>query len=187
MTEGDEAFAEVIDKLVHAGNDAAEIRNALQMAIAKMPDSQLTTFFPADEGGVWAAPTREHTYDAGIDLRISRGVRLEPGASASVPTGTSVSIPQGYFGLLAIRSGLGAKGVTLLNGVGIIDHGYEGSIGLILANFGTDEWQAAPGERIAQLIIVPCSTGPISFTSMAQPQTPKSDRGDGGFGSSGTD
>jgi dUTP pyrophosphatase len=161
------------------------IAETVERIAQSCPDSQMVVFAPAAEGEPWSAPTRAHKYDAGIDLRISKGVNLSQGASAMVPTGTSVRIPQGYFGMIAIRSGLGAKGIALLNGVGIIDHGYEGEIKLILANFGSEDWSAAPGDRVAQLIVVPCVPGPeVSF---GRPLVSSSERGEGGFGSTGMD
>ena len=118
---------------------------------------------------------------AGLDLYADFGTSLAPGERRLVKTGTSVAIPDDHFGLLAIRSSLGARGVSLSNGVGIIDSDYRGEISVAIHN-GTQEWvKLAEGERIAQLIILP-------FTQVLLRKVVAfdvTDRGEGGFGSTG--
>lgn len=147
--------------------------------------SQLVTYAPHDGDRPWSAPTRSHEHDAGADIRTCVDFTLAPNGTGSVPTNTTVDIPKGYVGILAVRSGVGAQGVTLLNGIGVIDHGYEGEIKILLANLGTEEFSAKAGDRIAQMIVQPCVTGGLSMCVLAAPQRRRSERGEGGLGSTG--
>jgi dUTP pyrophosphatase len=129
-------------------------------------------------------PTRAHEHDAGLDLYAAEEARIPPGGRASVGTGLAVAIPEGLAGLVLPRSGLALKrGVTLVNSPGLIDPGYRGEVRVLLLN--TDqaaEYDCAPGDRIAQLLLVPFATA-----SPAQAdELDSSIRGAGGFGSSGT-
>lgn len=128
-------------------------------------------------------PERAHADDAGLDLRSIEAVEIGPGERASVGTGLAVEIPAGHGGLVLPRSGLAARhGIALVNAPGLIDPGYRGEVRVLLLN--TDR-QAAfavePGERIAQLLIVPFA----SLTPVEAPELNDSARGEGGFGSSG--
>ena len=91
--------------------------------------------------------------------------------------------PEGCFGLLAARSSLCGRGLMMLNGVGIIDSGYTGEVQVPLANIGNRTQRVAAGERIAQLIIVPCEL-PTFRRAEALEET---ERGEGGFGSTGVE
>jgi dUTP pyrophosphatase len=129
-------------------------------------------------------PTRAYPGDAGLDLCALEDVVLEPGARASVRTGIAIEIPAGNAGLVLPRSGLAARnGISLVNAPGLIDAGYRGEIRVLLLN--TDRETAceiATGDRIAQLVIVRVETPPVvEVESLAL-----SERGDGGFGSSGS-
>jgi dUTP pyrophosphatase len=129
-------------------------------------------------------PSRAYPGDAGLDLYALDGVKLEPGARASVRTGVAVEIPEGQAGLVLPRSGLAARhGIALVNAPGLIDAGYRGEIRVLLLN--TD--RAAPvtiadGDRIAQLVLVKVETPEVLEAAALE----LSARGDGGFGSSGT-
>jgi dUTP pyrophosphatase len=129
-------------------------------------------------------PTRAHPGDAGLDLHAVEGVRLAPGARASVPTGLAVELPPGHAGLVLPRSGLAARhGVALVNAPGLIDEGYRGEIHVLLLN--TDRAAAvelAAGDRIAQLLVVAV---PVVAVEEAD-ELGGTARGAGGFGSSGT-
>jgi dUTP pyrophosphatase len=108
---------------------------------------------------------------------------LEPGERATIGTGLAVAIPDGYAGFVQPRSGLAARhGITIVNAPGLIDSGYRGELKVLLLN--TDRSQAfevAAGDRIAQLVIVAVSTPRIiEAEALATSQ-----RGEGGFGSSG--
>jgi dUTP pyrophosphatase len=128
-------------------------------------------------------PTRAHDSDAGLDLYAAESARLAPGARVSVGTGLAVQIPDGVGGLVLPRSGLAIKhGVTLVNSPGLIDPGYRGEVRVLLLNTDrTQEFQISPGDRIAQLLLVPLAhANPLQADALDE-----STRGEGGFGSSG--
>jgi dUTP pyrophosphatase len=129
-------------------------------------------------------PTRAYEGDAGLDLVSCEELVLEPGARASVGTGLAVAIPAGHAGLVLPRSGLAARhGIALVNAPGLIDAGYRGELRVLLLN--TDEHESftvEPGMRIAQLVVV--ALPPLVVTEVDT--LPGSERGEGGFGSSGT-
>jgi dUTP pyrophosphatase len=128
-------------------------------------------------------PTRAHDSDAGLDLYAAEGARIVPGARVSVGTGLAVAIPDGLAGLVLPRSGLALKhGVTLVNSPGLIDPGYRGEVRVVLLNTDqTMDYQCTPGDRIAQLLLVPIATA----SPMQADELDSSIRGGGGFGSSG--
>jgi dUTP pyrophosphatase len=128
-------------------------------------------------------PTRTHDNDAGLDLYAAESARLAPGARVSVGTGLAVQIPDGVGGLVLPRSGLALKhGVTLVNSPGLIDPGYRGEVRVLLLNTdGTLEFQISPGDRIAQLLLVPV----VHASPLQAEALDESTRGGGGFGSSG--
>ncbi len=100
-----------------------------------------------------------------------------------MPTGLRVAIPEGYAGLVLPRSGLALRaGVTVLNAPGLIDAGYRGEIGVLLINHGAAAVTLGRGERIAQLVIQPVARA----TLVEVRQLENSQRGTGGFGSTGT-
>jgi len=128
-------------------------------------------------------PSRATDGDAGLDLYSSEPCRLEPGARASVGTGVAVQIPEGHAGLVLPRSGWAAKhGISLVNAPGLIDAGYRGEVRVLLLNTDRDDaFEISEGDRIAQLLVVPfASLDPVEADSLAQ-----SERGEGGFGSTG--
>jgi dUTP pyrophosphatase len=128
-------------------------------------------------------PTRAHDSDAGLDLYAAESARIPSGARASVGTGLAVAIPEGLAGLVLPRSGLALeRGVTLVNSPGLIDPGYRGEVRVLLLNTDqTVEYHCAPGDRIAQLLLVPIATA----SPMQAEALDTSMRGSGGFGSSG--
>lgn len=129
-------------------------------------------------------PTRAHSDDAGLDLCCLERFSLEPGERAAVGTGLAVEIPPGHGGLVLPRSGLAMKhGIALVNSPGLIDSGYRGEIRVLLLNTDrTKTFEAAAGDRIAQLLVVAHGGWePLEVDSLSS-----SERGDGGFGSSGT-
>jgi dUTP pyrophosphatase len=129
-------------------------------------------------------PTRAHAGDAGLDLHATEALTLEPGARASVGTGVAVAIPEGQGGLVLPRSGLAARsGIALVNAPGLIDAGYRGEIRVLLLN--TDRHapcEIAVGDRIAQLVLVRLELP----ATVEVDELPASERGEGGFGSSGS-
>jgi dUTP pyrophosphatase len=128
-------------------------------------------------------PTRAHDNDAGLDLYAAEGARIPPGARVSVGTGLAVAIPEGLAGLVLPRSGLALKhGVTLINSPGLIDPGYRGEVRVVLLNTDqTVEFHCTPGDRIAQLLLVPIATA----SPMQADALDSSIRGGAGFGSTG--
>ena len=123
--------------------------------------------------------------DAGVDLRASGDVTIAAGGGrALVPTGISIAIPAGYAGFIQPRSGLAYKhGVTVLNTPGLIDSGYRGELKVLLINTDpTQDFQVTRGERIAQLVIQAYEE--VNFVEVDE--LPDSERGLGGFGSTGT-
>ncbi len=129
-------------------------------------------------------PRRAYAGDAGLDLHATEAVTLQPGARASVGTGIAVAIPEDQGGLVLPRSGLAARsGIALVNAPGLIDAGYRGEIRVLLLN--TDRAEAceiAVGDRIAQLVLVKLELP----ATLEVDELPASERGEGGFGSSGT-
>lgn len=120
--------------------------------------------------------------DAGLDLRAAGPVTLAPGARALVPTGIAVAIPDGYAGFVLPRSGLALRdGVTVLNAPGLIDAGYRGEVKVLLVNHDTRPVALARGERIAQLVVQRVERAELAEAD----DLPRSDRGAGGFGSTG--
>jgi len=128
-------------------------------------------------------PERAYTGDAGLDLVACERAEIGPGERATVGTGLAVAIPEGHAGFVQPRSGLAADhGVTVLNTPGLIDSGYRGEVRVLLLNTDRETaFSIAPGDRIAQLILVRVETPPVEeVTSLTE-----SERGEGGFGSSG--
>jgi dUTP pyrophosphatase len=129
-------------------------------------------------------PSRAYPGDAGLDLHALEGALLEPGERVSLRTGIAVEIPEGQAGLVLPRSGLAARhGIALVNAPGLIDSGYRGEIHVLLLN--TDRARPctiSPGDRIAQLVLVSVEAPDIvEVRTLAV-----SERGGGGFGSSGS-
>lgn len=128
-------------------------------------------------------PTRAHDGDAGYDLYAVEPARLGPGERASVGTGVAVAIPDGWAGLVLPRSGLAARhGITLPNAPGLIDSGYRGEVRVLLLNTDPREpFEIAPGDRIAQLLLVRHEAPELLEVESLDETV----RGGGGFGSSG--
>jgi dUTP pyrophosphatase len=129
-------------------------------------------------------PAQAYAGDAGFDLASCEHVEIPAGARAVVGTGLAVAIPDGHAGLVIPRSGLAAKhGLSIVNAPGLVDAGYRGELKVILVN--TDRERPItiePGMRIAQLVIVELPAVRLRETD----ELPVSERGEGGFGSSGT-
>ena len=130
-------------------------------------------------------PTYASEGSAGLDLRacINDPVVINPGKTELIPTGISIFIKDpGYAALILPRSGLGHKhGIVLGNLVGLIDSDYQGELFISTWNRGTSSFTINSLDRIAQLVIVPVSQATFNMVS----DYAKSDRGDGGFGSTG--
>ena len=129
-------------------------------------------------------PERSRGGDAAFDLRAVEPFVVEPGGRRTVGTGIAIAVPDGYAGLVLPRSGLAANhGVTTLNGPGLIDPGYRGECRVVLHNSGSEPYAGEAGDRVAQLLLVPCA---LPLVCAAAELPPSSDgRGASGFGSSG--
>jgi dUTP pyrophosphatase len=128
-------------------------------------------------------PTRAYPGDAGLDLYAAEEAALGPGERTSIGTGIAVEIPDGQAGLVLPRSGLAARhGIAIVNAPGLIDSGYRGEIRVLLLNTDRAErFTVAPGDRIAQLVLVRVQTPEVIEVD----ELALSERGAGGFGSSG--
>lgn len=128
-------------------------------------------------------PLYSHPGDAGADLFASEAVELRPLQRATVGTGVSIALPDGFAAFVVPRSGLAAKhGITIVNSPGTVDAGYRGEIRVTLLNTDPEvPYPVAVGDRIAQLVIMPVTRA--RFTSVDH--LPGSHRGAGGFGSTG--
>ena len=121
--------------------------------------------------------------DAGLDLLAAEDASLEPGERAAIPTGIAVAIPEGHAGFVHARSGRALKeGLALVNAPGLIDSGYRGEIKVIVVNLDPrSAIDIRRGDKIAQLVVQPVATvDPVIVDEL-----PPSDRGEGGFGSTG--
>lgn len=128
-------------------------------------------------------PCYAHEGDAGLDLRCAEPVTLFPRQRAVVPTGIAVAIPEGHAGFVLPRSGLASKrGVTVVNAPGLVDAGYRGEVCVALVNLGDSTWRADAGERVAQLVVQRVEHADLVRCA----ELPESERGTGGFGSTGT-
>ncbi|MFZ9978036.1 MAG: dUTP diphosphatase [Candidatus Kapaibacteriota bacterium] len=122
---------------------------------------------------------------AGMDITAAllEPMLIEPGAILMIPTGIAIALPQGFECQVRSRSGLAAKhGIFALNAPGTIDSDYRGEIKVILANSGKQPYAIQPGERIAQLVIARYETVQWELVDSLD----ETDRGVGGFGSTGT-
>ncbi|MDD7970582.1 dUTP diphosphatase [Roseinatronobacter alkalisoli] len=127
---------------------------------------------------------------AGADIRANfppdqraQGLTLAPMERALVPTGLACAVPRGYEMQIRARSGLALKhGIALVNAPGTIDSDYRGPIGVIVINLGTTDFTVDHGMRIAQIILAPVTQAQIALND----QLDGTDRGTGGFGSTGT-
>ena len=129
-------------------------------------------------------PTRGDSKAAGIDLYacIDNPVTILPNATVMIPSGIACEFPEGYFGLMLPRSSVGVKRkLTLANTAGVIDESFRGEIMMAFKNNGDVYQTIEPGERLAQLILLPYFTYNIVETD----ELSETERGEGGFGSTG--
>ncbi|WP_294181231.1 dUTP diphosphatase [uncultured Schumannella sp.] len=130
-----------------------------------------------------AEPTYAHPGDAGADLTSTESVTIPAGERVTLGTGVSIALPDGFVAFVVPRSGLAAKhGITVVNSPGTVDAGYRGEIRVTLLNTDArDAYAVAAGDRIAQLIVMPVVRARFVPVNIL----PGSDRGQGGFGSTG--
>lgn len=124
-------------------------------------------------------PSRAHADDAGTDLRTPHDVFINGGGNAEIDTKTCAAIPRGYVGFVKSKSGIMFnKNITT---DGVVDAGYTGSINVKLFNHGSEPVSFKAGDKIAQLVVVPCLIEEIEFVEELE----ETERGENGFGSTG--
>lgn len=122
---------------------------------------------------------------AGLDIHanLTEAVTLQPLERKLIPTGLYMEIPEGFEVQIRPRSGLAFKnGITVLNAPGTIDADYRGEVGVLLINLSAEPFVVEPGERVAQMVVAPY----VQATWEETPALTETDRGAGGFGSTGT-
>lgn len=183
--------AELAAEFERPATDGGDPLDSLAIPVPDVTTEPASTFGPRMEelrfvklSDKATLPTRAHDNDAGLDLYAAEDAGIASGARVSVGTGLVVAIPDGLAGLVLPRSGLALKhGVTLVNSPGLIDPGYRGEVRVLLLNTDqTREYHCTPGDRIAQLLLVPIATA----SPIRADELDSSIRGAGGFGSSGT-
>ena len=130
-------------------------------------------------------PTYGTEYSAGADIYsgMTEAVTINPGTTEFIKTGIAMEIPAGLVGLIYARSGMACKkGIAPANKVGVIDADYRGEIMVALYNHGNEAVTVEPGDRIAQLVLTPFITAAFDEADSLD----ETDRGNGGFGSTGT-
>ncbi|WP_424810906.1 dUTP diphosphatase [Roseococcus sp. YIM B11640] len=119
---------------------------------------------------------------AGMDLLAAKAMTIPAGGRALVPTGLRIALPEGYEMQIRPRSGLALKhGITLPNSPGTVDEDYRGEVGVILLNTGAEAFEIARGDRIAQAVFAPVTRAEWEEVVVL----PETQRGTGGFGSTG--
>lgn len=130
-------------------------------------------------------PTIGSEYAAGYDLYSTETITIEPGTTEKIDSGIAMEIPNGYFGAVFARSGLATKqGLRPANCVGVIDSDYRGSLIVALHNDSSTARTINVGDRIAQIVFLPYAT--VDFTEVPYDTLTETNRGQGGFGSTGT-
>ena len=127
-------------------------------------------------------PAKAHADDAAFDLKSRVDITVPVGRSTLIPTGVFIELPVNYEAQIRPRSGLALKrNITLTNSPGTIDAGYRGEIGVIMFNHGPDEYAVQRGDRIAQMVITELPQVELVIAENLS----DSNRGEGGFGSTG--
>ncbi len=129
-------------------------------------------------------PNYESVSAAGMDLRaaVTETVIIKPGERTMIPTGLQMAIPEGFEAQVRPRSGLAIRnGITMLNTPGTIDADYRGEVKVIAINLGEEEFEVNHGDRIAQMVIAPVTQFPVVEVD----ELNETERGEGGFGSTG--
>jgi dUTP pyrophosphatase len=130
-----------------------------------------------------APPSYAVAGSSGLDLKSTENLVLSPGSCALIPVGIKMAIPEGFEGQVRPRSGLAVHHqITVLNSPGTVDASYRGEIKVLLINLGKEDFQITKGMRIAQMVIAAVTPVQLELTSEPLPET---QRGDGGFGSTG--
>lgn len=131
-------------------------------------------------------PAYETKSSAGMDLRaaLEAPIVLKPGERTLIPTGLQMALPEGFEAQIRPRSGLAIRnGITMLNTPGTIDADYRGELKVIAINHGQEDFEIRHGDRIAQMVIAPVQQFPVR----AVDELDETERGEGGFGSTGVE
>ncbi len=135
-----------------------------------------------EEGATLPKQTTALSAGSDISAKLSKPFVLKPGDYSLIPTGLKIALPPGYEAQVRPRSGLAAKyGITVLNSPGTIDADYRGEVKVILINHGKNDFIINNGDRIAQFVIAPI----VNTTFIEVDELDDTDRGEGGFGSTG--
>lgn len=129
-------------------------------------------------------PSYESEYAAGMDIRaaLPEPIQLKPGQRKLIPTGLKMALPKGYEAQIRPRSGLAYRnGITMLNTPGTIDSDYRGEVKVLAVNLGEDPFVINHGDRIAQMVVAPVTQAVVKEVG----DLPETERGEGGFGSTG--
>jgi len=126
-------------------------------------------------------PEYAYPTDAGADLKSNEEYVLMPNETAMINTGLYVAIPEGFFGAVASKSGLASKGIVVANQFGIIDEQYRGEVKVLLYNRTKAPHHINKGDKVAQFILMPF----MKAKFIEVDELTETDRGDGGFGSTG--
>jgi dUTP pyrophosphatase len=129
-------------------------------------------------------PSYESEFAAGMDIRaaLENPIILQPGERQLIPSGLKMAMPQGYEAQIRPRSGLAYRhGITMLNTPGTIDADYRGELKMLAVNLGDEKFTVNHGDRIAQMVIAPVIQAEINEVEALS----ATERGDGGFGSTG--
>ncbi len=139
---------------------------------------------PVINNSPYELPAYATISSAGLDLKavLDQPLILQPLERKIIGTGLKIALPEGYEAQVRPRSGLAARhGITVLNAPGTIDADYRGEIGVILVNLSNEAFEIVPGERIAQLVVAQYTQVDWQLTETLD----ETDRGEGGFGSTG--
>lgn len=129
-------------------------------------------------------PSYESEFAAGMDIRaaLNESVELKPGSRTLIPTGLKMALPKGYEAQIRPRSGLAYRdGITMLNTPGTIDADYRGEVKVLAVNLGDEPFVINHGDRVAQMVIAPVTQAEVKEVE----DLSETERGDGGFGSTG--
>jgi dUTP pyrophosphatase len=129
-------------------------------------------------------PVRATANSAGIDFCTVQEERIFPGEQRKIRLGWACEIPEGHVGLLFIRSSVSGLGISLANGVGVIDSDFRGEVSALVKSSRSDPYTFQSGHRIAQLLLMPCDVVPVTEIAPYE-ELSSTDRGEGGWGSTG--
>ena len=189
------ALADTIKDMVYGENQFTGNKKALvdkvmektfsifDAAVEKYHSFSIELPMTVDVAGGAKVPTYAHETDAAADLYAMVDQTIEASSYGNkIPTGVKIQLPEGWLALIIPRSSIGAKTpLRLSNSVGLIDSGYRGELGVLYDNISNTPYEIKAGDRIAQLLVMPSHR----FKAKVVDILADSDRGEGGFGSSG--